>query len=524
MPRSSQLATRRSEALRASPLALAVDATATRPLDLAAPALVAAAAVAAVVPLWSSLLLPFQDAPQHIAAIRVLADYHTPGTGFASWFQIDLLNLQYLGFYLPAAALAKVFGADVACRIMLSLVALAFPASAWMLLGAFGRDRRLAVFAAPVFHTLPLYMGFFNYVESIPAAIAVLALTERQLRAPTRGRGSSIAVSAALLLWLHPSALAFVLGAAAVLALTSGLPLRRVRRALVALLPGLALFLAWGVHAALARDGVGHAAHTAPRWFPLKVSILDALRFGNVLGGHADELFFLALAALFAVLVLLPGRERAARPWRLPLVAGLALLGYFVAPFDMGYMSWIQHRALPFFALVAIASPVVSRRRAASAVYALAVLLQVAYAAKLSAKYRAFDEEAQVADLRQVLSAADPGKRLLGQIFDQDSHVVRYRPYMHFAAYYEVQRGGRASFNFAETPWTPVRFRPGTEPQVEVGRGWEWFPERLVPSRDAADEDYLLVGSVSPRPDPGPGFVLRARAGRWSLYERRAGR
>jgi hypothetical protein len=144
----------------------------------------------------------------------------------------------------------------------------------------------------------------------------------------------------------------------------------------------------------------------------------------------------------------------------------------------------------------------------------------VAYAAKLSAAYRAFDEEAQLADFRHVLGAAEPGKRLVAQIFDQDSRVVHYRPYIHFGAYYEVLRGGRASFNFAETPWTPVRFRPGTEPHVGLAPGWEWYPERLVPSRDAADEDYLLVESSSPRADPAGGFVLRARAGRWSLYER----
>ena len=54
-------------------------------------------------------------------------DYHTPSFGFDRWFQIDLARLQYLGFYLPAAALAKVFGPDAACRMVLSLMALALP-------------------------------------------------------------------------------------------------------------------------------------------------------------------------------------------------------------------------------------------------------------------------------------------------------------------------------------------------------------------------------------------------------------
>ena len=91
------------------------------------PLLAAAAATAAIAPLWISELLPFQDAPQHLAAIRVLADYHAPGLQFEKWFEIDLNRLQYLGFYLPAAALSRLVGPDAACRICLSVIALVLP-------------------------------------------------------------------------------------------------------------------------------------------------------------------------------------------------------------------------------------------------------------------------------------------------------------------------------------------------------------------------------------------------------------
>ena len=175
------------------------------------PALVAAAAGAAVIPLWAGEFLPFQDAPQHVAAVRVLADYHTPGFGFEKWFELDLGRLQYLGFYIPAALLAKITNPDVACRICLSLIALALPAAFWMLLDAFGRDRRLAVFAPAVFHTAPLHYGFFNFVACVPAAIAVVALGERELRAPRTSRAVVLAVAVPMLLWLHPTGLAFAL-------------------------------------------------------------------------------------------------------------------------------------------------------------------------------------------------------------------------------------------------------------------------------------------------------------------------
>src|SRR6202022_647358 len=152
------------------------EAARTRLRALAWPVVLALTGLAAAAPLWSSALLPFQDGPQHLASVRVIADYHAPGLGFDRWFVLDLRRLEYLGFYLPAAALAKWIGTDAATRVLLSLIALALPAATWMLLGAFGRDRRLAGFAPALFHTTPLYRGFFTFVASVPALIAAVAL------------------------------------------------------------------------------------------------------------------------------------------------------------------------------------------------------------------------------------------------------------------------------------------------------------------------------------------------------------
>ena len=479
------------------------------------PLLAAAAATAAIAPLWISELLPFQDAPQHLAAIRVLADYHAPGLQFEKWFEIDLNRLQYLGFYLPAAALSRLVGPDAACRICLSVIALALPAAFWMLLGALGRDRRLAVFAPAVFHTTPLYLGFFNFVESIPAAMAVVALTERELRAPTISRALLLAAGAAALLWLHPSALAFAIGAAAVLAITSGAPRRRIAHALAPYLPALALIALWTVQALAARDGPGTEGHTAPHWMGLRNQVLELLRFGNVLAGTYDELFAIALIGLFAAVVLVKGRPRQERWWRVPLLAALTLAVFLVAPYDMGYMGYIHLRALPFLVLLVIASPLIAPGRATGAILAAVVALQVAYAAHLASVYRAFDREAQVTQLGQVLHAAEPGKRLIAILDGTESRVVQFQAYLHFSAYYELLRGGRARYNFAETPWTPVRFRKGEEP-VPLPRSWELRPFDLDLGYATMDEDYALVKAPGPRP---PGFVLRARAGIWSLYE-----
>jgi hypothetical protein len=263
---------------KAEALAVALPRTWIGAQELVWPLLVCVATAAAIAPFWASELLPYQDAPQHVAAVRVLADYHTPGLAFDRWFELDLGRLQYLGFYLPAAAIARITGADAAVRILLSLIAIATSAAFWMFLGTFGRDRRLTVFAPAVFHTAPLYLGFFNFVESIPLALALVALTERQLRDPGLRRGILLAVGAAALLWLHPSALAFALASACVLALTSGQPPKRMVAALAPSLPALLLFAAWAVQALASRDGPGMPAHPPPRWLGPKMQILELLR------------------------------------------------------------------------------------------------------------------------------------------------------------------------------------------------------------------------------------------------------
>src|SRR5712692_5968815 len=385
---------------------------------LAWPALCVLAAVAAVVPLWAGRFLPFQDAPQHLAAVRVLADYGNPVFAFRRWFEIDLARSQYLGFYLPAALLARVAGPEAAGRIVLSLVALALP----------------------LFHTAPLYLGFFNFVESVPATILVIALLERELRAPRPGRAVALAVAAAALLYLHPSALALALGAGALLAVTSGAGWRRAVRSLAPLVPAVALLAAWMATSLFAQspDAVGHAAAS---WQPLRDRVLDLLRFGNVLAGHADEAFLAALLLCWLAAALVPGRTRDARWWRLPLLAACLGFAYLAVPETVGAAGSLHLRAIPLLAFVFLSAPALAPGRVTSALLAAAVALQLAYDARLAAAHRAFDAEAEAPQLEQVLRAAEPGRRLLSLVADRQSHQVQFQAYQHFGMYYQVERG-----------------------------------------------------------------------------------
>lgn len=492
-------------------------AVGSRARSLAVPALLGLLGLASALPLWSSRLLPFQDAPQHLAAVRAIADYHANGLGFDRWFVLDFQRLEYLGFYLPAAALAKLVGPQAACRALLTLVALLLPLTLAMLLSALGRDLRLAVFAPALFHTAPLYLGFFNFVAAVPVLFAGVALAERELREPRAGRAWALGALAVASLWLHPSALALLLCAAGFLAATSGERPARAARALLPLVPSALLLSAWLLRDLLATGQATQGGGLV--LYPLREHVLDVLRFGNVLAGHADEAFAAALALLFVAAALVPGKPAPGpRPWRLKLLAAGVLLAVLAAPFGLGSAGFIYLRAVPLLLGLAICLPRLSPRPLATSLLAAAAALQLSYSVVLTQDFRAFDREAQAPELARVLHAALPGRRLLALVARTESAVVQFHPLLHAGQLYAVERGGRARVSFAEFPWTPVRFRPGTA--APLPRGFEHHPEWFDAARDGADEDYLLVRAAGPPPAALRGFTLLARDGFWSLYER----
>lgn len=496
---------------------------------LAWPSLVALAGIAAVVPLWCSHFLPFQDAPQHVAAIAALADRGAAAAQTRPWFEIDFLHAQYTGFYIPAVLLARVVGPDVAIRLLLSAVALLLPAVSWMLLGSFERDRRLAIFAPTLFHTAPLYIGVYHFVAAVPVALAAIALLERELRSPRLLRAAALACTAVALFYLHVSALAIAVGAAGLLAVTSGKPLSRMLRALSPLAPAVACLALFASRAPPpAPVAAILPAAPKPSWQSPLEQLHDLARFANVLPGRVDELFAAALVVIWIALVWQRAKPRVERPWRLPLLAGAVFAVYMAMPVSIGYIAYIHLRAVPFLVALVIDSPLIARTRRSAVLFASVAVLQFGYTARLVSAYRSFDAEASPRELEQVLRAAEPGRRLLALMLHRKSNAVHFEPYLHFGLYYELERGGRARFNFGELPWMPLRFRHDV-PAQRLPLHWEFYPGLFDWSRARADADYVLVRTPDPEgegadnPEPGPefaaGWELKARAGRWELFE-----
>ncbi len=168
------------------------------------------AAVFTAAPLFLVTYPPFTDLPEHVAVMASLRHFWDPAWRIQEHYVI-VGRSQYALYHLAGALLTFVVGdAETANKLLLAATAFALPFAMRALLRALGREPRLALFAAPLFWSRPLVVGFLPYVASLPALLAVLALATRQADSPTRRRGAALAVFALLLFYLHASAYALL--------------------------------------------------------------------------------------------------------------------------------------------------------------------------------------------------------------------------------------------------------------------------------------------------------------------------
>ena len=243
---------------------------------------------------------------------------------------------------------------------------------------------------------------------------------------------------------------------------------------------------------------MGHGKSSVERFSSMPRQLLDTYR------GDVDEVLLVLLVGMTLALSLFRrfppldeerqgmGERRAWLRARTPEVIAVALfVTYLVSPLSYRWIWPISHRMVPVVALFALAT--LAWRRLP---WRPALLLIPATALNLWAcsvhveHFWRFDEEA--GPIREVVAEAEPGKRLLGLVFDRGSEVVNHAPYLHFAQYYVVERGGVASFSFVDFPQSPVRYRADNAPPRLPNR-FEWTPERFRFAAHGQAYDYFLI-------------------------------
>lgn len=482
--------------------------------------LVAAALAACAVLCVAFRYLPMVDLPQHDAMVSIILHRGDPAWGFAQRYTTDFLHRPYATVYWLGAALASVMPLGVAMRVVVALCTIAPFAGAQALLVATHRPRVWLLPAIPFAFGSLWHWGFLNFLLGTGLFLGGLALVVVVAARSSRRATIALGVLAFVLFLTHFHGLVMLLVFAPVFVWGwrgSDGGVAPYVRALAPLIPaalaaGLFVVVTW--------------AQAKGDWPYMNPGLPDRLaRFPEFLAAGlpdpwplAELLVFLAVAAASIGLgraAWVRGRPRAALTVAFAGQAGM----YLLLPLNTSTATYVSARHALLVVLLALPLlPSLAGWRAAASRAACVVVAGVGLVA-VGRHLDCFDHEAR--DFDGVLAAMAPARRVASLVFVNGSRCTHRAtfPYLHFAAYYQAEKGGDLSRLLA-TVWNiPVRYRSDYR-RYAVREEVEWAP-RLFTPEDARHFDYVLVRGGPPRPPPAFGLTEVARSGAWALFEKR---
>jgi hypothetical protein len=313
-----------------------------------------------------------QDGPAHLYGAHIVAALRSHASSpYREFFSANLHPVANSLFTYLAIAVERYANIDWAVRIALFVALLGMPLSALAFAQALRSQARAeGLHRLPVQPTTSLacllaynyftYRGLFNYALSIPFVFGCLAAV-LATGAPRRSfrelcsLGLAAGVCALLAAFAHPGALAFLLVALALLAVSASFKQRAVAATTAAVL----LFM--GLQSRMHGDTPSPTRFMSP--------LTSLLSFVRALGITQTWLEVLPACALLAVAILaasraLPRPARVVAEWTAvwpALLACAMTLGFFVVPFEYGGAAGLNERIpllvvlllLPYFELPA---------------------------------------------------------------------------------------------------------------------------------------------------------------------------
>ncbi len=479
-------------------------------------------AILASAPAWIVKHPPLQDAPFHLATLRVVHDFGNADLHLADFYRVNLSHTQYVFTYLLGSLLAYVVGVPFA-HVGISILYLAgTPLAIRQLLRALGKDERLSFFAIPLLVNSMFLLGFLPYLLGIPMMFWGIALGLEDMRKPTRNRGILLGVLSLSLFFTHvlPFAL-FGIGLAA------SFPWSRPKawlRAALPVAPSVAAAAWWTLFASAGQSSAGGLGKLFLKNPDFAGAFAEIPNWTfNVFRDTSDEgVAILTLAVVVLGVALSQGdpdksRIESRAYVALPLVCAYM---YFFAGDELGEV-WLVAKRFAFPGMLACI-PFLRMPKGNRGLLVTAGILGVSAHATVNActKFIRY-EKREVCDIDDALATIPAGKKVAGLIFDRGSAVTTNNPFLHYVSYYQAEKGGFVQFSYAHFRHWPFVYRegfmppPGRPPFVR----WEWMPES-VGSELYPFYDYLLVrgephGVVSPS-----SFHVSYRGDRWTVYER----
>jgi hypothetical protein len=413
---------------------------------------------------------PFTDAPNHLARAAIMKslwfDPHSPFQGFFS------ATPRFVPYILPDLALiliVRAFGFAAACSLWPTLTMLALALSVWYYARQYLATTTCAILCSWYLATNYLFIqGFFSFQWGVAAAFLALAASRKK---------SIILYAFACVLCYGSHLAAFAILAAIVTAI--GLPRALLQeqtwtRYALELLP-IAALTAY------------YLATTHSTGFPSTAHDTLADKFG-----HFFEALFVrqnyvldrSILALFWIMIVVSLRKQ----WELISLCALSAAIYFILPFGLNGVAYVDERALPFFyiplLILALRLPPRTATIAACCIIATANLASLALFLPR--------QNREVAQFREALLTIPPHQKVL-PIHTRPRDGNTY-PLRHAGSFYAADRHGYIPYLFSQatnsgpsayfTDLTTI-YRP---PQ-------DWYMTKANPDWEqvAQSYDYIVI-------------------------------
>ena len=476
--------------------------------------------------IWKNTLLPMQDLPQHLYMAWVANNYDNAALGLADTYLLRDQFGPYRATYLLQRLFSFVVEPTTAIRVIVSLYVLLVAALVLRLQhqgdsGSVGWAGLLLVPAA--LHPMYFY-GFLNFTLSIPVLIFAL-LDFRKLLVAEGSRGLWLQVLwVAVIFLIHP----YTLLVHIVLVLASIALLARNRdsllRGLAIFAFCLALFFSWMTYASAGSAAAGLQSLPGARmvWWPLQYNLnfLAMMFAGMRFSGGANWLVLSLWLALIPVMAVGFWRAQANDTvglW-LPLLATLALIGFFALPFSVqtdARFTFFSVRMAPVFLFLALAAltalPMHPLAGRLIAVLALCLTLSAAVLHDRVAR--------EVADIAPVIDKMRDGETILPLISHSRSlfldPVFFAQFHYHGVFYYHLLSPGGANPDLFHNRLMPVAFKEGKRPPRPSQRQLYRWPEYHQHYR------YVISRGLDPHIDTQLTTASQsvAKSGGWRLYD-----
>jgi hypothetical protein len=499
--------------------------------------------------------IPMTDLPEHAAAMVSIARRADPAFRLDEHYFVAWTTSQYLVVHLAGALLVKLgASADLACRVLLVGLAVAWVQSSRLLLRAFGADPRLTLMSALLFWNRALVVGFLPYVASLPIlflTVAILARREHEDddRPAWRRRLPTLAALGVVVFYTHASAFTLLAAIAAGLAVGYSLHDRRasasgerrrptailadaIRRS-IWMLPAILFAGAWLLRGRFAMNATSiHDANEIGTMNPFRAIRLISLYAHDIWPSHVDDwvgagFWLVFLTLLFGSFRAPPGgtpEKRAPLVNVLPLL--VAFVVYLATPFRVGTGLLLNVRMAPVLAGFALLGIRPARGRLGTLPFAAVIGLAGVQCADNVSHFQHL--KGDVAGLPELLETLPKGSRLITLNFSGfDALAGHFTPWLHVGSYHRALNGGVASFSFSELPHWSVQYRPSSSPPKQAILSWGMRPCLYRNARDGEYFDFVLVrGALDPFKNhpPGPSWKVRGRTAKYTLYEKDSSR